>query len=178
MTPQYRHLKLILGDQLHPGHSWYRNVDKDTLFVMMEIKSESEYVTHHIQKVVGIFASMRSFRDELRRQGHTVRYFRISDEDNQHSFQENLLMLVHEHEIQEFHFQEPDEYRLDQQLGDVGKVLGIPFRIDSSEHFLTDRYSLKSFFLAQISTVFSPKSSQSNTLRVSSGSAEKEIAIS
>lgn len=146
MKPKYKHLKLILGDQLHPGHSWFRNIDENSLFVMMEIRPESEYVTHHIQKVVGIFSAMRSFCDELSEQGHAVRYFRISDADNRHSFRENLLLLVNEYGIENFHFQEPDEYRLDQILEDTGNALGIPFTAVSSEHFLTDRYSLKAFF--------------------------------
>ncbi|MFN5849570.1 MAG: cryptochrome/photolyase family protein, partial [Chitinophagales bacterium] len=49
-------LRLILGDQLNISHSWYQEQDQSNIFyVLMEIKPESEYVTHHIQKIIGFF---------------------------------------------------------------------------------------------------------------------------
>ena len=40
--PKYRELRLILGDQLNSLHSWFDGVDPDVLYVMMEIRPESE----------------------------------------------------------------------------------------------------------------------------------------
>ncbi|MEL6390505.1 MAG: cryptochrome/photolyase family protein, partial [Bacteroidota bacterium] len=54
-------LRLILGDQLNRHHSWYDDIDKDIHYTIMEVTPESEYVTHHIQKVVGMFQAMRTF---------------------------------------------------------------------------------------------------------------------
>ncbi|MFN4910072.1 MAG: cryptochrome/photolyase family protein [Flavobacteriales bacterium] len=71
-------LRLILGDQLNINHSWFNTVNPEVCFVLMEIKAESEYLTHHIQKVCCFFAAMREFAEELRHLGHKVRYFNRS----------------------------------------------------------------------------------------------------
>ena len=54
-------LRLILGDQLNSEHSWFSTVDDNITYLIMEIKQETDYVTHHIQKVSAFFASMRNF---------------------------------------------------------------------------------------------------------------------
>jgi len=43
-------LRLILGDQLNSNHSWFQVVDDSVTYVMMEIRSETDYALHHIQK--------------------------------------------------------------------------------------------------------------------------------
>jgi deoxyribodipyrimidine photolyase-related protein len=47
----YKNLRLILGDQLNINHSWFKENDGETLYVIMEILPETGYVKHHIQKV-------------------------------------------------------------------------------------------------------------------------------
>ena len=42
--------RLILGDQLHYGHSWFREVRSDVMYLMMEVRQETDYVLHHIQE--------------------------------------------------------------------------------------------------------------------------------
>ena len=54
-------LKLILGDQLNALHSQFKTIDDDTVWVMMEVRQETDYVLHHAQKIVAIFAAMRDF---------------------------------------------------------------------------------------------------------------------
>jgi deoxyribodipyrimidine photolyase-related protein len=51
-------VRLILGDQLNSNHSWFNTVDDSVVYVMMEVRSETDYAKHHIQKVVGFFAAM------------------------------------------------------------------------------------------------------------------------
>ena len=87
-------LRLILGDQLNMNHSWFRVLDKDVTYVLMEVKSESEYVTHHIQKILGFFSAMRAFADELQAKGHRVEYLKISDPRNLQSFPLNIHQFV------------------------------------------------------------------------------------
>jgi deoxyribodipyrimidine photolyase-related protein len=43
-------LRLILGDQLNSNHSWFKNTDDSVTYVLMEIRTETDYVAHHIQK--------------------------------------------------------------------------------------------------------------------------------
>lgn len=138
-------LRLILGDQLNQQHSWYSEINDDVLYVLMEIKPESEYVTHHIQKVLGIFAAMRNFSDWLKSENHHVRYWKINDEDNLESFKENLYQLKDIYNIKRLEIQAPDEWRLDQLLDEIGEEFN-EFNKVSTEHFYTKRNSLKKFF--------------------------------
>lgn len=49
-------LRLILGDQLNENHSWFSSVDDQILYCIFEMRQETDYVQHHIQKVIGFFA--------------------------------------------------------------------------------------------------------------------------
>ncbi len=140
-----REIRLLLGDQLNPQHSWFENKKEDVLYVMMEIQPESEYVTHHIQKITGIFAAMRKFADWLDSNGHQVRYFKINDQDNAQSFSDNINALLSETQAEKFSYLEPDEYRLDQLLLDYCKHLDIDTEMLSTEHFLTERQDVQEF---------------------------------
>jgi deoxyribodipyrimidine photolyase-related protein len=141
-----RILRLILGDQLNIHHSWFRSTDKHVTYVMMEVKSESEYVTHHIQKVLCFFAAMRAFADELTRQGHAVQYWKISDLNNQQSFSLNLRQMVQSGDYATLEYQHPDEYRLQQFFLQLETELGIPVKGVDSEHFLMPREEVAILF--------------------------------
>ena len=54
-------LRLILGDQLNINHSWFKTVDDAVTYVIMEVRTETDYAHHHIQKIVGFFSAMRAF---------------------------------------------------------------------------------------------------------------------
>ena len=105
-------LRLILGDQLNPLHSWFTQVDENMLYVMMEIRSETDYVLHHGQKILAIFAAMRDFAKQLKAQGHRIKYITIDATDNQHNFVANLKWLVTRYQVQTLQYQEPDEWRV------------------------------------------------------------------
>ena len=139
-------LRLILGDQLNSQHSWLLETDQDTMYCLFEMRQETDYVTHHIQKVVGYFTAMRNFADELKKAKHSVVYFQINDKKNTQSLVENLALLIKEHNIEKFEYLSPDEYRLDQQLKGFSKDLKIDSEVFSSEHFYTEREDLTTFF--------------------------------
>ncbi len=42
-------LRLILGDQLNENHPWFQHVNADVVYVLMELRSETDYA-----KVVSI----------------------------------------------------------------------------------------------------------------------------
>ena len=136
----------MLGDQLNANHSWFETVDPETIYVMMEIRPESEYVTHHIQKIVGIFLNMRNFADTLKANGHDIKYYKISDPENKHALKENLELIIEKFDIKLAEFIEPDEYRLDALLEDTFKAFKIPYKKVSGEHFYAERYALREMF--------------------------------
>ena len=35
-----KEIRLILGDQLYEGHSWFEKVSPEVLYLMMEVRSE------------------------------------------------------------------------------------------------------------------------------------------
>ncbi|MFM7743420.1 MAG: cryptochrome/photolyase family protein, partial [Verrucomicrobiota bacterium] len=86
-------VRLILGDQLNPEHSWFKRVDPAVTYVFMEVRAETDYVVHHAQKVIAVFAGMRRMAELLTKQGHSVRYFRLGDKDNRQNFAENLQQV-------------------------------------------------------------------------------------
>lgn len=139
-------LRLILGDQLNVHHHWFDSVDPDVVHVLMEVRQETGYVLHHVQKVAGFFAAMRGFADRLRELGYRVEYIRLDDPDNGQTFASNLARLVRDLGAVRFEFQEPDEYRLDVQLREIAEKLGIPWACVGSDHFLTQRAEVRNFF--------------------------------
>lgn len=142
-------VRLILGDQLNPEHPWFRKVDASVTYVLMEIRSETDYVRHHAQKVLAIFAAMRRLADRLRKKGHTVRYFRISDADNTQRFADNLRLVLRETKAKRFEHQEPDEWRLDRELETFRATCGVDTQCVSAEHFLDGRTGVAGHFGAQ-----------------------------
>ncbi len=139
-------LRLILGDQLNIQHQWFNNVRKDVLYVIMEIRQETDYVQHHIQKVLAFFLAMRHFAEELKSKGHNVYYIGLDDPKNTQSLTQNLNNLINEHHIAHFEYQLPDEYRLDVQLKEFCSTLKISYKAYDTEHFYTTRYELADFF--------------------------------
>ncbi|MBP1202113.1 deoxyribodipyrimidine photolyase-related protein [Duganella sp. 1411] len=132
-------LKLILGDQLNCRHSWFAQARDDVVFVMMEVRQETDYVLHHAQKIIAIFAAMRDMARRLRADGHRVHYLAIDDADNRQSLPANLDHLIARYNAAAFHWQAPDEWRLDRQLADYAAGLSIPSTMDDTEHFYTAR---------------------------------------
>ena len=132
-------LRLILGDQLNPLHSWFTRIDSNVVYTLMEIRQETDYVLHHAQKIIGIFAAMRNFAEQLAILGHRVHYFKIDDTDNAQSLSANLDALIECYQVQRFEYQLPDEWRLDQQLQAYCRNLDLGTQACDSEHFYTQR---------------------------------------
>ncbi len=139
-------LRLILGDQLNYRHSWYSKTEKDTLYFMAEMRQETDYAHHHIQKVVGFFAAMRNFYEHLKSKGHQVIYYEIDSEANKQDLVENLKDLIQKHHIEKFEYQLPDEYRLDKQLRSFCDGLKIENEAFDTEHFYTTRTEMADFY--------------------------------
>ena len=139
-------LRLILGDQLNTNHSWFKTIDDTVNYVMMEVRTETDYAQHHIQKVVGFFSAMRSFAAELQSKKHKVIYIHLNDKNNLQSFEKNLDALLNQGNYTQFEYQLPDEYRLDVLLKNYCNQLLIPYSVYDTEHFFSKREELGNFF--------------------------------
>lgn len=139
-------LRLILGDQLNSNHSWFKTVNDSVTYVMMEIRSETDYAQYHIQKVVGIFAAMRAFAEELSTKKHQVIYIKLKDANNLQAFDENIKQLISEYQFTHFEYQLPDEYRVDVALKELCNTISISSATVDSEHFFTTRNEMGDFF--------------------------------
>lgn len=139
-------LRLILGDQLNEAHSWFKVPQKNVTYVLMEIRQETDYVTHHIQKIAAFFAAMRAFAGRLRDLGHRVVYIKLDDPSNRQTIAGNLADLLEQKKFTRFEYLLPDEYRLDSQLRQLAETLPVSWQALETEHFLTERRELKEFF--------------------------------
>jgi len=139
-------LRLILGDQLNHHHSWFTSIDDSVTYVLMEVRTETDYARHHIQKVVGFFSAMRSFAEELKAKQHKVIYLHLLDDNNLQSFEKNIDALLHRGNFVQFEYQLPDEYRLDVLLKNYCSRLAIPHSVYDTEHFFSAREELGVFF--------------------------------
>ena len=143
-------LRLVLGDQLNPQHSWFTTVDDSVIYVLIELRQETDYVLHHAQKILAIFAGMRDFAAQLEAAGHRVHYVAINDALNDAAnlptITDKLDALIAQYQATAFEYQAPDEWRLDVQLADYAKSLSVSTQMVDSEHFFTTRDEVAAFF--------------------------------
>jgi len=149
-APPAHTLRLILGDQLNPQHPWFARVDADVVYALMEIRQETDYVLHHAQKIIAIFAGMRELARHLREAGHRVHYLAIDDAVNQQSLPANLGALFDLYQPKVFEYQDPDEYRLAAQLQDFCASSPYAASVNSysvdSAHSYTQRHEASELF--------------------------------
>ncbi|WP_444928807.1 cryptochrome/photolyase family protein [Microbulbifer sp. SSSA002] len=139
-------LRLLLGDQLNQKHSWFRRSQENTIYFIAEMRQETDYTVHHIQKIVAFFEAMQNFAKWLQSKGIKVIYYRLNDKNNTQDLSQNIQAIISKYKIDKFEYQLPDEYRLDQQLQQLQKKLAIESQAYDTEHFLTDREELRDFF--------------------------------
>lgn len=139
-------VRIVLGDQLNRSHSWFRTVDPNIVYVLAEVRSETDYVVHHIQKVACLFTAMRAFAQHLSDKGHRVLYQRITDTGAVHTFGEIIERTIEELRPSLIQVMEPDEWRVDAHLRDVASRITVPLEVVSSEHFMTERDELHRMF--------------------------------
>ncbi len=140
-------LRLLLGDQLNHHHSWFKQTNEKVFYLMAEMRQETDYVKHHIQKVAAFFLSMRNFASYLKSKNHHVIYFEIDDTHNPQDLEVLIQQTIEKFSIQKFEYQLPDEYRLNEQLKQISQKLPIRSEVFDTEHFYTTRTELAEFFL-------------------------------
>lgn len=139
-------IRLILGDQLNSEHSWFKQVDPHTLYVIAEIRSETDYTLHHIQKICVFFGAMRRFSAYIKAQGHQVYYQKIDEYHRPQSFAGILDDLTTTYKPKNLEAHYPDEYRLLKLLENYRSPFGHKIRFFDSEHFILPFENIGKYF--------------------------------
>ena len=135
-TDQFHTLRLILGDQLNPQHSWFRQKDAGIGYLIAELHQEASYVRQHIQKLCAFFAAMQAFASSLEADGHRVIHLTLDDTSKFPDLTDLLDSLCETYRVSRFEYQFPDEYRLRQQLRSMKLPESIQVAAVDTEHFL------------------------------------------
>ncbi|MBI1225958.1 MAG: cryptochrome/photolyase family protein [Bacteroidetes bacterium] len=139
-------LRLLFGDQLNPTHSWFQKVDDSVIYCLFEMRQETDYAWHHVQKVIAFFLAMRAFAEELRSKGHHVKYLTLDHPGNRQNLPDNLHFFIEKYQAERFEYLLSDEWRLDEQLRQFCEALTIPSGAFDTEHFMAERHGLRDFF--------------------------------
>lgn len=145
---QFKTLAWILGDQLNLSHSWYQQKNPNRLFVIAELRQETDYTLHHVQKICAFFSAMRSFANQLVAQGHNVLYLDLDATADSSNLSDLVSNLCTQLKVEAFCYQRADEIRLLDQL----RSLPLPPQVITSEfdseHFYLPFDDLPEYFHA------------------------------
>lgn len=139
-------LRLILGDQLNEKHPWFDVVNDQVIYLQMEMRQETDYVPHHIQKLIAFFGAMRHFHQVISKQGHKTHYLKLDAAENTQCLTANLQLLIKKYQATSFEYQTPDEHRLTEQLKNFSNTLPIPTTEVDSFHFMASKQELQEYF--------------------------------
>jgi len=142
----HKTLRLILGDQLNPSHSWYKQKDDDTLYLIAELKQETDYVRHHIQKLCAFFNAMENFATALKTAGFNVLHLTLDDTADDKDLIELLKRIADKYQCETIEYQYPDEFRLKSQLAKFKSDGSFDVIATDTEHFLLPFTDIKTRF--------------------------------
>jgi deoxyribodipyrimidine photolyase-related protein len=130
-------LRFVLGDQLSRSISSLRDCDKSNdIILMCEVWDEATYVKHHKKKIAFLFSAMRHFAQELKDDGYTVEYVKLTDPDNTASFRGEVKRALQRFDLDKIIVTFPGEYRVLQDMKKWRDDFGVDVEIRSDDRFL------------------------------------------
>lgn len=132
----YKVLRLILGDQLNASHSWFKEKEPDTLYLIAELKQETNYVKHHVQKLCAFFYAMERFATALQSADYSTLHLTLDDTHQDKTLPVLLTRIAKQYRCSEIHYQYPDEFRLKTQLSKFKKESDLLVKAYDTEHFM------------------------------------------
>ncbi len=139
-------LRLILGDQLSHYISALHDRDRDNDIIMLcEVMEEASYVPHHKLKIAFLFSAMRHFAQELTKKEFHVHYVKLTDPDNTHSFDDEVLRAVKKFNPKRIVLTEPGEYRVLEKFLHWQKTFSIPVEIRTDSRYFCTIDEFKTF---------------------------------
>ena len=138
MAKSYRHLVLILGDQLNLDASALADFDpKVDAIWMAEVMAESTHVPSSKQRSTLFLSAMRHFAQSLKDQSWPVVYSRLNDANNTGTLAGELEKAIQLHQPQKLVVTAPGEWRVLQSLRAVAKQHGLTLEIRDDTHFFS-----------------------------------------
>lgn len=148
-------VRLILGDQLNHNHTWFNQVEPSTLYLIAELKQETSYVKHHVQKVCAFFAAMEAFSIALQQEGHHVLHLSLDESSKYKNLNHLIGEVVQQHSATQFEYQRPDEYRMLESMKSL-ELENCQINCVDSEHFMLSFDEISAHFQPNKRTVMEP----------------------
>lgn len=134
----YRHLNLILGDQLTFDSALFDAVDKQQdLLWMAEVLAESIAIPSSKQRTVLFLSAMRHFAEQLKTQGYTLHYRPLTEK--QADFAAALGAELKQHSYQKVRCVLPGDYRVVKLIEHTCEQQAIPLEWLQDRHFIAQR---------------------------------------
>jgi len=131
-------LLVIFGDQLDRDAATLEQIDPDEdVILMMEVADEATHVASHRQRTTLFLAAMRHHALDLIERGFRVRYIRLDDEDNTHSFDGEVERAVRSLKPGRILATRPGDHRVMKMLTGWEKSLGVEVDVEEDRHFYT-----------------------------------------
>ena len=126
-----RNICVVLGDQLSLQISSLRNFDKSQdEILLMEVKTETQYVKHHPKKIILILSAMRHFAEEMQNKGFHIHYVKLDDKDNTGSFEKEIIRFYKKIKPNKVILTEPSEHRVLLNLNKLQTKIPLEMRED------------------------------------------------
>lgn len=133
-------LRLILVDQLSEKISSLVGIAKPDVILFCEVKDDLTLVKHHKKKIAFLLAAMRHFSEELKAQGHNVRYIKLDDKENTGSLGGEVKRAVSDLKIDRLIVTEASEYRVMEKMKAWQGNFGIAIEIRKDDRFLSNAF--------------------------------------
>ncbi|TWT65504.1 cryptochrome/photolyase family protein [Crateriforma conspicua] len=134
-----RNLVIVLGDQLNHDSAALDDFDNQRDRVWMaENQEEATHVWCHKFRLVGFFAPMRHFRDELSEKGRQVLYHALPTDGRKartSNFASLLTTTLNEHDVQKMIVVHPGDHRVLESLKTVADEQSVALEIRDDRHF-------------------------------------------
>tara|TARA_B100000963_G_C22617403_1_gene668054 strand:+ start:633 stop:2123 length:1491 start_codon:yes stop_codon:yes gene_type:complete len=133
---------VVLGNQLF-NLSFFQQFRKDHIFFLSEDLGLCTYEKHHKQKILLFLSAMRSFRDELEKNGFEVIYKKIEDNDFEEAYTGKLKKLIKEMDIKSVSIFEIEDKPFEKKF--LSEFKNSDLNYIPSPMFLTSRAEFKDY---------------------------------
>lgn len=118
---------------------------KDDILLFCEVRAETDYVTHHPQKIVFLFSAMRHFAKICRDMGFRVHYVELDDKDNTQTLISEWERIASLYQCLAIHVTMPGEWRLAHAIDDWQQTSSFEIHCFEDSRFLCRHEEFKTW---------------------------------